>query len=86
MKYALNIAEDGRILFVTYEQFAWEGMPIVDVLPDGDTYEYRYVDGEFIHDPLPVEPVIETPSQLDRVEAQVAYIAMMTGNSDILEV
>lgn len=26
------------------------------------------------------------PSQLDRVESQVAYLAMMTGNEDILEV
>lgn len=26
------------------------------------------------------------PSQLDRIEAQVAYLAMMTGNEDILEV
>ena len=26
------------------------------------------------------------PTRLDRIEAQVAYIAMMTGNSDILEV
>lgn len=26
------------------------------------------------------------PSQLDRVEAQIAYLAMMTGNEDILEV
>lgn len=28
----------------------------------------------------------ETPSQLDRVESQVAYLAMMTGCSEILEV
>lgn len=31
------------------------------------------------------EEVIE-PSQLDRIESQVAYLAMMTGNEDILEV
>lgn len=29
---------------------------------------------------------ITTPTQLDRIESQVAYLAMMTGNSDILEV
>ena len=28
----------------------------------------------------------ETPSQLDRVESQVAYLAMLTGCSEILEV
>lgn len=29
---------------------------------------------------------IETPTQLDRVESQIAYLAMMTGNEEILEV
>ncbi len=52
-KYSLNLGENGRILSVcvciegqTYEN-------IVDSFPDGDVSEYRYVDGEFIHDPLP---------------------------------
>ena len=59
-KYALNLAESGRILSATYEQFAVEGMPIVETLPEGDISEYRYVNGEFIHDPLPKpEPVVE---------------------------
>ena len=59
-KYALNLAEDGRILSATYEQFAVEGMPIVEALPEGDISDYRYVDGEYIHDPLPkTEPVAE---------------------------
>lgn len=59
-KYALNLAEDGRILSATYEQFAFEGMPIVETLPDGDISEYLYVNGEFIYDPLPKpEPVAD---------------------------
>ena len=29
---------------------------------------------------------ISEPTQLDRIESQVAYLAMMTGNEDILEV
>lgn len=52
-KYALNLGENGRVLSVcvciegqTYEN-------IVDSFPDGDVSEYRYVDGEFIHDPEP---------------------------------
>lgn len=32
-----------------------------------------------------IEEII-APSQLDRVESQVAYLAMMTGHSEILEV
>lgn len=53
MKYALNLAEDGRILSATCPQYAPADAVLVDELPDGDAYEYRYVDGEFVHDPLP---------------------------------
>lgn len=53
MKYALNIAEDGRILSVTYEEYAAEGMPIVDELPEGDATNYLYVDCQYVYDPLP---------------------------------
>lgn len=86
MTYALNLAEDGRVLSVTFEEFAVEGMPIVDNIPEGDVSQYRYENGEFVYDPVPVKEVEELPTQLDRIESQIAYLAMMTGNSDILEV
>ena len=62
-KYALNLGENGRVLSVcvciegqTYEN-------IVDSFPDGDVSEYRYVDGEFIHDPEPKpEPTAQEPT------------------------
>lgn len=78
MRYALNLADDGRILSVTYEQYAPVGAVLVNELPDGNCYEYRYVGGEYIREPLPEPQVDETPSQLDIIEAQVAYTAMMT--------
>lgn len=78
MKYALNLAEDGRILSATYEEFAFEGNALVDELPEGDISEYLYVDGKYIHDPHPEPEVDEQPSQLDMIEAQVTYTAMMT--------
>ena len=78
MNYALNLAEDGRVLSVTYEKYAPTGAVIVETLPDGDVSEYRYVAGEFIHDPIAVAEVTPEPSQLDRIEAQIAYTAMMT--------
>jgi hypothetical protein len=52
MRYALNLAEDGRILSATYEQYAPEDAVIVDNLPEGDVSEFRYVNGEFVCDPL----------------------------------
>ena len=53
MMYALNLAEDGRILSATYSKFAPADAVIVDELPDGDITEYRYEGGEFVYDPLP---------------------------------
>ena len=51
--YSLNLAEDGRILSAcvclagqTYEN-------IVSILPDGDITDYKYINGEFIYEPLP---------------------------------
>ena len=77
--YALNISEiDGRILSATFKQYAPVDAICVDALPEGDIHEYRYENGQFIHDPLPVIDVEETPTQLDIIEAQVSYTAMMT--------
>lgn len=78
MNYALNLAEDGRVLSVTFEKYAPVNAVIVEELPDGDVSSYRYVDGEFIYDPVPVVEVEEQPTQLDRIEAQLVYTAMMT--------
>ena len=78
MKYALNLANDGRILSVTYEKYAPEDAVLVDELPEGNVADYRYVDGEYVYDPIPVEPVDEKPSQLDIIEAQLFYTAMQT--------
>lgn len=51
--YALNLAEDGRVLSATEDQYGAEGQPRVATLPEGDLYDYKYVDGEFVYDPLP---------------------------------
>ena len=84
MKYALSLAKDGRILSSTYEQFATENAVLVDSFPEGDITEYKYIDGEYVHEPIPVIEASVIPTQLDRIEAQVAFTAMMTGT--LLEV
>ena len=68
--YALNLAEDGRVLSVTYSEYAPEAAPRVTELPEGDLYEYRYVNGVFVHDPLPKEEEEEA----EPLEAQVAEL------------
>ena len=54
MKYALNLAGDGRILSATYENFASVDAVLVDELPEGNIADYLYEKGEYVYAPLPV--------------------------------
>ena len=65
MKYAINLAEDGRVLSATYEQFAAEGMPIVAELPDGELYDYIYSNGTYIFNPIVVAEQVEASTETD---------------------
>ena len=56
MMYALNLSVDNRIMSATYDQYAPESQPRVDVLPEGNIADYLYVNGEYIYDPIPVPP------------------------------
>ena len=69
MKYALILAEDGRILSVTYEKYAPKDAVLVDELPEGNVANYRYVNGEYVYDPIPVEPVEVVPTADDVLNA-----------------
>lgn len=53
MKYALNLAAEGHILSATYAQYASADAILVDELPEGNISDYRYEDGQYIHDPIP---------------------------------
>lgn len=70
MKYALNLAEDNRILSATYEKYAPANAILVDTLPEGDIDEYRYVNGEYIHDPLP-KPNYEVLEEIASLKAEL---------------
>ena len=77
--YSLNLDADNRILSacVCLDGFEYEN--IVDALPEGDISDYKYIGGEYVYEPLPEpEPPEPEPSQLDVLEAQVTYTAMMT--------
>lgn len=69
MKYALNLLEDNRVLsaWVVLPNGKYDGMPIVDTLPDGDVTDYLYVDGEYVYDPLPKPDPVETEPTTDEV-------------------
>ena len=56
MMYALNLDENGRILSVTFDQYAPPNQPRVNELPDGNVSDYRFENGRYIYDPLPIPP------------------------------
>lgn len=78
MKYALNLGEDNRILSVTFDELAPAEQPRVETLPDGNVADYKYENGKYVYDPLPKPEETTGPSQLDILEAQVIYTAMIT--------
>ena len=67
--YALNLAEDKRILsaWVVLPNGNYDDMPLVDVLPDGDISDYLYVDGKYVYEPLPEPEQPETEPTADDV-------------------
>ena len=78
MKFALNLAEDLRVLSATYPQYAPDTAILVDEIPEDDISEYKYINGEFIYEPKPKVITFDAPTRMDRLEAQMTYTAMMT--------
>ena len=77
--YSLNLDVDNRILSACVCLDGFEYMNIVDILPEGDISDYKYIGSWYVYEPLP-EPELPKPepSQLDVLEAQATYTAMMT--------
>ena len=56
MASALCLYEDNRIhsAWKVLPDGNYDGMPIVDTLPEGNLPDYLYVNGAYVYDPLPV--------------------------------
>lgn len=76
-KYALNLAEDGRILSATYAKYAPADAVLVDELPEGNLFDYRWQDGTFVYDPLQ-EPELEVEAQATCTENREAVEQSLT--------
>lgn len=63
MRIALCLYEDSRIhsAWRVLPNGKYDGMPIVDTLPEGNLPDYLYINGEYVYDPLP-EPEQPEPS------------------------
>lgn len=79
--YALNIdKETNRILSacVVLENGNYDGMPIVNELPEGNIADYMYVDGKYVFEPLPkAEEPAETITEAQRLEALELAVSEM---------
>ena len=61
--YAITIDTDNRILRATTEQFATESDILVEALPEGDISDYKYINNEYVYDPLPKpDPELQEPT------------------------
>ena len=78
MKFAIKLDQENRIQYASYAQDAYGEMVFVESLPKGNLSDYKYINGEYVYDPEAVENVQQAPNQLDLIEAQVFYTAMMT--------
>ena len=67
--YKIIIAGDGRVLSAATGDSAITGAVEVDTLPDGNIHDYLYVNGAYVHDPLPAPEVIPTPTLEARMES-----------------
>ena len=59
--YALSLGADGRVLSATLPAFAPSGATLVDELPEGDISDYRYVEGQFVLEALPLAAAPSDP-------------------------
>ena len=77
---ALNLNNENRILSAckVLPRGNYDGMPVVEILPEGNICDYLYINDEFVYDPIPVVEVPQEPTQMERIEAQITYTAMMT--------
>lgn len=68
--YSLNLDADNRILSACVCLKGSEYKDVVNTLPDGSISDYKYINGEYVYDPLPKpEPQPEEPTTDDVLNA-----------------
>lgn len=74
--FALNLDTNKRILSVTEDEYAPESQPRVEELPEGNVYDYKYIDSEYVYDPITL-PEIPTAIDIRQLRADIDFIAMV---------
>lgn len=81
MSSALYLYKDNRIhsAWKVLPNGNYDGMPIVDKLPEGNLPDYLYINGEYVYNPIPKPEQPEPyPSLEDRVATVEADVAALT--------
>lgn len=76
-KYSLNLDTDGRILSVGECIEGIEYNVVVEAFPDGNVGDYKYINGEYVHDPLP-KPAAEPTAEEDALSMIVDHEYRLT--------
>lgn len=89
MSIALHLYEDGRRIHSAWKVLPdgnYEGMPIVEELPEGNLPDYLYIDGEYVYDPLPTpeqpEPQLTQEERIAVLEEKLKAAEILLGVSE----
>lgn len=80
--FALSLDTDGRILSVCECIEGVDYSIMVDSFPDGNVRDYKYINGEYVHEPLPKpekEPTVEEDTLSMLVDHEERIIMMELG-------
>ena len=81
-KYSLNLDTDGRILSVGECIEGIEYDVVVESFPNANVGDYKYINGEYVHDPLPKsekEPTVEEDTLSMLIDHEERIIMMELG-------
>ena len=81
-KYSLNLNTDGRILSVCECIEGMEYDTVVESFPNDNVRDYKYINGDYVHDPLPEpekEPTVEEDTLSMLVDHEERIIMMELG-------
>ena len=72
MRYALSLDENGRVLSATFEKYAPKNAVPVDELPEGNIYDFKFIDGKFVRAPVLPDPKVVAKRTVEDLKRRLA--------------
>lgn len=83
----IKIDNEGRVTAASYNYHCGDDEIEVTIPEEignlSNIHNYKYIDGNFVYDPIPEVEEEDLPSDLDRLDARLTYIEMMTGLMEV---